>query len=175
MSLSVQRSVVELFKFNDKNIRVVHIKNVGQCFVSKDVYETIGYEEESGKKAIQRLILEKYKIRPGGAAIDMKEAGIRLYRDTVLLAGNGLKLFLMRCCKPKAFDVAKHFGIKIEHRLPASKEQDALSQIMQVFRGEKMIHQFGTRKYRIDLYFPKLNWLLNTMSLVIKIETLNMK
>ena len=38
----------------------------------------------------------------------------------------------------------------------ASKEQDALSQIMlQVFRGEEMIHWFGAGKYRIDLYFPK--------------------
>ena len=51
--------------------------------------------------------------------------------------------------------MAKHSGIKIEHCLPASKEQDALSQIMQAFRGGEMIHQFGAGKYRIDLYFPK--------------------
>ena len=43
----------------------------------------------------------------------------------------------MRCHKPKAFDVAKHFGIKIEHCLPDSKEQDALGQIMQAINGEK--------------------------------------
>ena len=61
----------------------------------------------------------------------------------------------MRCRKPKAFDVTKHFGIKIEHCLLASKEQDALSQILQAFRGEEMIHQFGAEKYRIDLYFLK--------------------
>ena len=75
--------------------------------------------------------------------------------DMVLLTEHGLKLFLMRCRKPKAFDVAKHFGIKIEHCLPASKEQDALSQVMQAFNGKEMIHQFGAGKYRIDLYFPK--------------------
>ena len=51
--------------------------------------------------------------------------------------------------------MAKHFGIKIEHCLPASKEQDALGQIMQVFNGEEMIHQFSVGKYRIDLNFPK--------------------
>ena len=51
--------------------------------------------------------------------------------------------------------MAKHFGIKIEHCLPVPKEQDALSQIMQAFRGEEMSHQFGAGKYRIDLYFPK--------------------
>ena len=59
---------------------------------------------------------------------DMKGVGsVPLLKYTVLLTGHGLKLYLMRCCKPKAFDVAKYFGIKIEHCLPASKEQDALN------------------------------------------------
>ena len=51
--------------------------------------------------------------------------------------------------------MAKHFDIKTEHCLLASKEQHALSQIMQAFRGEEMIHQFGAGKHRIDLYFPR--------------------
>ena len=37
MSLSAHRLVVESFKFNDKNIRIVHIKNVDQYFVGIDV------------------------------------------------------------------------------------------------------------------------------------------
>ena len=66
----------------------------------------------------------------------MKGAGIRLHPDMVLLTWNGLKLFLMRCRKPRAFDVGKRFGIKIENCLLASKEQDALRQVMQASRGE---------------------------------------
>ena len=148
MSFSAQRPVVESFIFNGKNIRSVHVKEE-ECLVSRDVYKAIGYEEESGKKAIQNLVSYKYKLRFGDAVIDMKEADIRLHRGTVLLTGNGLKLFLRRCRKPKAFDVAKHFAIIIQHCFPASKEQDALSQIMQAFRSEEMIHQFGAGKYRI--------------------------
>ena len=154
MSLSAQRPVVESFKFNRKNIRSVHVRGE-KCLVSRDVYKAIGYGEESGRKAIQNLVPNKYKLRFGDAVVDMKELDICLHRDTVLLTGNGLKLFLMHCRKPKAFDLAKHFGIKIEHCLLASKEQDALSQIMQAFKGEEMSHQFGAGKYRIDLYFPK--------------------
>ena len=37
MSLSVQRLVVELFKFNDKSIRDVHASGE-ECLVSRDVY-----------------------------------------------------------------------------------------------------------------------------------------
>ena len=73
MSLSVQRSVVESFNFNGKHMRSVYVKNVGQCLVSKDVYEAIGYDQENGVKAIQRLVPETYKVRFGDAMIDMKE------------------------------------------------------------------------------------------------------
>ena len=59
MSFSVQCSVVESFKFNGKHVRYVYVKHVGQCFISKDVYEGIGYNKENGVKAIQRLVPEK--------------------------------------------------------------------------------------------------------------------
>ena len=63
MSLSVQRSVVESFNFNGKHVWSVYVKDVGQCLLSKDVYESIEYDKENGVKAIQRLVPEKYKIQ----------------------------------------------------------------------------------------------------------------
>ena len=136
-------------------MRPVYVKDVGQCLVSKDVYEAIGYEKEDRIKAMQRVVPGKYKMRLGDAMINMKVLGIPLQPNTVLLTEHGLKLFFIRCCKLKALEVAKQFGIKIEHCLLASKEQDALGQIMQAFNGEEIIHKFGARKYRIDQYFPK--------------------
>ena len=61
MNLSVQRSVVESFKFNGKHVRSVYVKDVGQCLVSKDVYEAIGYEKEDGVKGIQQLFLRNIR------------------------------------------------------------------------------------------------------------------
>ena len=55
MSLSVQRSVVESFKFNGNHVRSVYVKDVGQCLVLKDVYEAIGYDKENGVKAIHAI------------------------------------------------------------------------------------------------------------------------
>ena len=150
MSLSAQLPVVESFKFNSKNIRTVHVPGLGKCLVGIDVSRVIGYTDgNNGRRAIQRHVPEKYKIRLGDVEIDTTQPNM------VLLARHGLKLFLMRCRNPKAFDVAKHLGIKIEHSLPASKEQDAFGQIMQAFNGEEMIQQFSVGKYRIDLYFPE--------------------
>ena len=109
----------------------MHVKG-GECLVSRDVYMAIGYEEEHGKKAIQNLVPSEYNLRFGDVkpSLNTKGAGIRLHPNTILLTGHGLKLFLMRCHERKALDVTKHFGKKTEHCLLASKEQDALDQIM---------------------------------------------
>ena len=60
MSLSVQRSVAESFKFNGKKVRSVHVKGE-ECLFTKDVFKAIEYDRENGIKAIQRLVQEKYK------------------------------------------------------------------------------------------------------------------
>ena len=138
MSLSVQRSVVESFKFNGKNIRTVRVSDLGKCPVGIDVSRVIGYvDDNNGRRAIKRHVPEEQKIRLGGVEIDTTQP------DIILLTEHGLKMLLMRRRKPRASDVAKHFGIKTEHCLLASKEQDALSKILQAFRVEKTIHQFG--------------------------------
>ena len=56
MSLSVQSSVVESFKFNDKNITAFYIKDVGQCLISQDVYTAVGYDKENRVMAMQRFV-----------------------------------------------------------------------------------------------------------------------
>ena len=95
MSLSVQRSIVESISFNDKHVRSVYIKGVGQCLVSKDVYEATGYGKEDGVKAIQRLVPEKYKILFGNAQVDLEE--VVDHPNTMLLKEPGLYCFLLRC------------------------------------------------------------------------------
>ena len=68
MSLSVQRSAVESFKFNDKNIKVVYIKNVGQCFAGIDVSKAVGYnDDDNARRAIWVHVPGKYRMRLGDA------------------------------------------------------------------------------------------------------------
>ena len=103
MSLSVRRSVIQSFKFNDKNIRAVHV-NGEECLVSRDVYKAIGYEEENGKKAIQNLVPSKYKLHFGEAnpSLNQREDIFPLYKDRVLLKNPGLYCFLLRCKRDEA-------------------------------------------------------------------------
>ena len=105
MSLSVQRSVVESFKFNDKNIRVVHIKNVGQGFVGINVSKVIGYnDDDNARRVTQTHVPGKYRMHLGDAQNILRtEVDIDLLReDIVLLKEPGLYCFLLRCKKPKA-------------------------------------------------------------------------
>ena len=126
-----------------------YVPDVGQCLVAKDVSKAVGYSDDnSARRAIRGHVPGKCRIRLGHGTVD---SGLHL--DVVLLKESSLKLFLMRCHKTKVLDVIKHFAIKIEHCLPASKEQEALGQIMEGFKAQKRIHQCGAGKYRIDLYF----------------------
>ena len=68
MSLSVQCSVVESFKFNGKKIWVARMKNVGQCFLSIDVSKAIGYDDDDkARRAVQAHVPGKYRMRLGDA------------------------------------------------------------------------------------------------------------
>ena len=105
ISFSVQRSVVESFNFNGKHVRSVYVKVVGQCLVSKDVYEAIGYDKENGVKVMHRLVPEKYKIRFGDAQVDLEEVvdnSFHTQPNTMLLKEPGLYWFLLRYKKDEA-------------------------------------------------------------------------
>ena len=104
MTLSVQRSVVEQFSFNGQNIRVVHIKNVGQCLVGIDVSKAVGYNDDVNvRRAVRTHVPGKHRMRLGDAKNILKrEVDIDLpEEDTVLLKEPGLYCFLLRCKKPK--------------------------------------------------------------------------
>ena len=105
MSLSVQRSVVESFKFNGTKIGVVHIKNVGQCFVGIDVSKAAGYnDDDNARRVVRTYVPGKYRKHLGDAQnILRKEVDIDLPKeDTVLLKEPGHYCFLLRCKKPNA-------------------------------------------------------------------------
>ena len=104
MSLSIQRSVIEQFNFNGKSVRSVYVKGTGECLVASDVYSVIGYDRENGKKAIQSLVHEKYKLRFGDVNFP-PEGGEEFFPtqpNTILLKEPGLYSFLLRCKKPEA-------------------------------------------------------------------------
>ena len=85
-------------------MRSVYVKDVGQCLVSKDVYEAIGYDKEDGAKVIQRLFPEKYKNRFGNAQVDLEcvDNSVHTQPNMLLLRKTGLYCFLLRRKKPEA-------------------------------------------------------------------------
>ena len=105
MSLSVQRLIVEQFSFNGKNIRVVHIKNVGQSLVGIDVSKAVSYnDDDNARRTVRMHVLGKYRMPLGDAQnILRREIDVGLPKeDTVLLKEPNLYCFLLRCKKPKA-------------------------------------------------------------------------
>ena len=77
-------------------MRSVYVKDVGQCLVSKDLYEATGFEKEVGAKAIQRLVPDKYKTRFGDAQVDLE--GV----DNSVHTQPNTFFFLLRCKRDEA-------------------------------------------------------------------------
>ena len=75
----------------------------------------------------------------------------------IFLSRPGALHVINRCRKPmpNLINLAGCLGTEFHKNKWLCKEQDALHQIMQAFKGEEMIHQFSVGKYRIDLYFPR--------------------
>ena len=73
--------------------------NGEECLVSRYVYKAIGYEDENGRKVIQNLVPNKYKLRFGdvNSSLNQREDIFLLHKDTVLLKEPGLYCFLLRC------------------------------------------------------------------------------
>ena len=128
-------SIIHQFSFNSTCVRPVNV-NGEECLLSRDVYDAVGYDEQSGVQAIQRLVPKKYRLRFGDLCVDLKNK--QLHHNTVLLKEAGLRLFLTRCKKPEAVEFARSLGINIENSLCMSKEQDTLSCIMKAFDEEEM-------------------------------------
>ena len=69
----------------------------------------------------------------------------------------GLLYVINKCRKPTPnfINLTKYLGIELHINKWLRKEQDTLRQMIQVFNGEEMTHQFSVGKYRMDLYFPR--------------------
>ena len=75
----------------------------------------------------------------------------------IFLLRRGLLYVINKCRKatPNLINLIKCLGIKLHKNKWLYKEQNTLSQIMQTFNDEEMIHHLSVGKYRIDQYFPR--------------------
>ena len=103
MSLSVQRSGLESFSFNGKNIRAVQVPGLGECLVGIDVSRAIWYvDDNNGRRVIKRHVPQKYMMRFEDVT-DIVKRHLRAdvsQDDAVLLKESGLYCFLLRCKMP---------------------------------------------------------------------------
>ena len=82
----------------------MHVQGIGECLVAGDVWRAVGYNRENGKKQMQRLVPEKYKLRLGDVLPELEKGDniVPLHPDSVLLKEAGLYCFLLRCGRPEA-------------------------------------------------------------------------
>ena len=89
---------IKSFHFDSCLVRAATVEGV-QCLVASDVLRAVEYSTyRSGKRAIQRLVPERYIKRVKGGL----PFGTPLNKDQLLLTEPGLYCFLLRCKMPRA-------------------------------------------------------------------------
>ena len=77
----------------------MHVPDVGQCLVAKDVSKAVGYnDDDNARRAVRTLVPGRYRMRLGDAKNVLRgEVNIDLlHPDTILLKEPGLYCFLLR-------------------------------------------------------------------------------
>lgn len=81
-------------------------------------------------------------------------------QDCKFLTLIGLRSFLTRTRKSKANSLAQDIGIEIEKRKFVSTETDCIDCIKKAFKGEEMIEQYPVGIFKVDLFFPKYDLII---------------
>lgn len=128
-----------------EDIRTVMIDGE-KWYVGRDVAKALGYVNPSNvlKSHVDDEDKEKYKIRTYYGR-----------HDTTVINKHGLESLLSSSQMSNAINIAKKFGINVNHILNTRKEQDSIYAILKTFKGENMVRQYSVGTYYIDLYFPK--------------------
>lgn len=151
----MNQSFIEII--NNKNLRILG-NTLEPWFLARDIAECLGYK--NSQKAIRDHVGEKdkitYKIYKNKYGI----VNIRIQEETILLNKNGLISFLTCCkkCDESFLRLLKDkFNLDYNIIKRLSKEEEFISIILKTFKGLEMIRQYKVLSYRLDLYFPKYN------------------
>ena len=157
MSLSVQHPVVESFSFRGKNVRSVHVPDLGECLVGIDVSRAIGYaEDNNSRRAIKRHVPQKYMMRfeDVQGIVEIHVRSDVPQDDAILLKKPGLYCFLLRCKMPRAkpfmeWVVETVLLRKVEKVASVIKEKDNQIQNLE-FRNDAHQHKILKLSKEID-------------------------
>ena len=125
-----------------------------EYFVGYEIASLVGYSNTTSviKNNVSKCNQLVFKDYPG-----IKEP--KLDPKTILLTRDGCCELLLKTRKMISTDVIymlKKFGIETTNKKCLSKEQQTISEIMNIFKIENPVDQYEIEnKYRIDLYFPK--------------------
>ena len=135
-------------------------------FKGGDVASILGYKDKDQaiRKNVEmedKIKLKEFKVRLGDTLLNYKP-------HTIYINEKGLKSIICKSRNSKAVDVAKILQIDINNHKYECKESETLRAIMKAFKGEMMKEQYTVLDYRLDLYFP-------THNLVIECDEFNHK
>lgn len=145
---------------NGKEIRVVGTAE-NPLFIGKDIAEILGYKNT--RDALIKHIDEEDKItwskvKKNNSIEELPL--IKIHSQTILINKRGVNSIITYGKKhnPKFLLWLEYtFDFKFDVIKRLTKEEEYINIIMNIFKDEKMIRQYIVEDYKVDLYFPDYN------------------
>ena len=153
-------------EYLQSKVTIIIDDNNKAWFKGGDVASILGYgnSREAMKKHVDvedKKKLKELMTRLGDALLNSKP-------HTTYINEKGLKSLVCKSRMSKSVDLARLLQIDINNHKYECKESETLGAIRKAFKGEMMKEQYTVLDYRLDLYFP-------THNLVIECDEFNHK
>jgi len=121
-----------------------------------DVASLLGYSNT--RNAIHKHVFIHDQQKHDEFETHIQQQGVQ--KNITFINEKGLRSLICKSKLSKSVDIAKAIGMDINNHKYECKESESCGAIMKAFKGEKMIMQYSVLKYRVDLYFPEYNLLV---------------
>lgn len=135
-------------------IRFVHVDGEWWA-VAKDIAEALGYSDTSQMtRTLSAKELRKYNWKKQAAEYTDFFLDYKYKAEVPIITETGIKSILARMRKPEAIKFADVLGLDV---IPLVKEQEYSRIIKAAFKHLEVYEQYPVGNYRVDLYIPSLN------------------
>jgi very-short-patch-repair endonuclease len=135
-------------------------------FKGGDVASILGYKDKD--QAIRKNVEMEDKKKMNDIMTSLNGLPSNSQPHTIYINEKGLKSLVCKSRMSKSVDLARLLQIDINNHKYECKESETLGAIRKAFKGEMMKEQYTVLDYRLDLYFP-------THNLVIECDEFNHK
>ena len=142
-------------EYFESKIIMIQDEDKNVWFKGFDVASILGYSNKD--KAVRMHVDEEDKIKLKELQGTQKSGVAKMPPHTIFINDKGVRSLICKSKLINASHLARALKIEVCNHKYETKESETIGAIKKVFNGEIMREQYIILNYRVDLYFPNYN------------------